>query len=173
MAYQAVLDARREAEKNQGVVREAVKLGLQMKREAEARNTASTYDDGAKTDIDAVTQFAIVMREKLAKSRLRGRGGWNDKGQCSQEHLSKLLREHVEKGDPVDVANLAMMLHQRGETIASSMVPQLGGSPEDLRNTLCAVLEIFGIEGADKVLKYVLAHRGINAFDGKPVTIAT
>jgi len=46
------------------------------------------------------------------------------------------------------------------------IVPQLGGSPEDLRNTLCAVIEFFGIDGAQKVTGYVLKHRGINAFTG-------
>lgn len=30
--------------------------------------------------------------------------------------LQKMLVEHVGKGDPVDVANFAMMIHQRGET---------------------------------------------------------
>lgn len=47
--------------------------------------------------------------------------------------------------------------------------PQLGGRPEDLRNTLCAVIELFGIDGAQKVTEYVLKHRGINAFDGTKV----
>ncbi|WP_276122616.1 hypothetical protein [Pararhizobium qamdonense] len=48
-------------------------------------------------------------------------------------------------------------------------VPQLGGSSEDLRNTLCGVLEVFGIDGAEKILTYALKHRGTNAFDGRPV----
>lgn len=67
----------------------------------------------------AVSRFAAAMREKLAKKRDEGRGGWEDKAQSSNEYLSRLLREHVEKGDPVDVANLAMMIHQRGEHIAA------------------------------------------------------
>lgn len=67
----------------------------------------------------AVSRFAAAMQEKLAKKRDEGRGGWEDKAQCSNAHLSSLLREHVEKGDPVDVANLAMMIHQRGERIAA------------------------------------------------------
>lgn len=58
-----------------------------------------------------------AMKEKLDAARLKGRGGWQDKDDCSQEHLSQLLREHVEKGDPVDVANFCMMLHARGEGI--------------------------------------------------------
>lgn len=68
-------------------------------------------------DDEAVTRFAGAMIDKLAQKREEGRGGWEDKEECSQEHLSHLLRNHVMKGDPVDVANLAMMLHQRGEGI--------------------------------------------------------
>ncbi len=60
------------------------------------------------------------MKAKLVASRHKGRGGWQDKDDCSQEHLSKLLREHVEKGDPVDVANFCMMLHYRGECILTA-----------------------------------------------------
>lgn len=68
-------------------------------------------------DDAAVELFAAAMRRKLAKKRAEGRGGWHDKAACSNEYLSKLLREHVEKGDPIDVANFAMMIHQRGERI--------------------------------------------------------
>lgn len=66
------------------------------------------------TDDSAVDRFADVMKTKLATSREKGRGGWNDPEQCTVEHLAKLLVEHLVKGDPVDVANFAMMLHQRG-----------------------------------------------------------
>lgn len=76
-------------------------------------------ENPAQFDNRSVTNFAYAMRVKLAVKRLAGRGGWQDKKQCSGEYLSKLLREHVEKGDPVDVANFCMMLHQRGELIAS------------------------------------------------------
>lgn len=69
-------------------------------------------------DNRAVSNFAYAMRIKLAAKRLEGRGGWQDKEQCSNEYLSRLLREHVEKGDPVDVANFCMMLDQRHESIA-------------------------------------------------------
>lgn len=70
-------------------------------------------------DDAGVDRFAAAMKAKLAKKRADGRGGWQDKDDCSQEFLSDLLRGHVEKGDPVDVANFAMMLHQRGEAILS------------------------------------------------------
>jgi hypothetical protein len=68
-------------------------------------------------DDAAVDRFAAAMKAKLAKKRSEGRGGWEDKEQCSAEFISGLLHDHVAKGDPIDVANLAMMLHQRGERI--------------------------------------------------------
>ena len=71
-------------------------------------------------DDAAVDRFAVAMKAKLAKKRLEGRGGWEDKEQCGASFLSQLLREHVEKGNPLDVGNLAMMLHQRGEAILAA-----------------------------------------------------
>ncbi|CDN52501.1 Hypothetical protein RG1141_CH01360 [Neorhizobium galegae bv. officinalis bv. officinalis str. HAMBI 1141] len=78
----------------------------------------SSLDDFHPDDI-AVDRFAAAMKAKLARKRDEGRGGWEDKDECSQLFLSQLLREHVEKGDPLDVGNLAMMLHQREERISS------------------------------------------------------
>jgi len=75
--------------------------------------------DGDHPDDRAVDRFAAAMKAKLSKKRNEGRGGWEDKGQCSNAFLSKLLLDHVEKGDPVDVGNLAMMIHQRGERVTS------------------------------------------------------
>lgn len=65
----------------------------------------------------AVDRFALALKTKLAKKRDEGRGGWDRKDECTGQYLSHLLREHVEKGDPVDVGNFAMMLHQRDERI--------------------------------------------------------
>lgn len=65
----------------------------------------------------AVDRFAAAMKSKLALKRAQGMHGGLDKNDCSQAHLSELLRGHVDKGDPVDVGNLAMMLYCRGERI--------------------------------------------------------
>ncbi len=59
--------------------------------------------------------FSMAMREKLAKKRADGRGGWDDKDICTEGFLNKMLCGHIEKGDPVDVANFAMMLWYRNE----------------------------------------------------------
>lgn len=58
-------------------------------------------------DEQAVDRFAEAMKIKLALARAKGRHGWE---LCHPEDLSKMLRDHVEKGDPRDVANFCMML---------------------------------------------------------------
>lgn len=67
-------------------------------------------------DDAAVDQFASMMKSKLARARERGKGGWQDPA-WPAEDISRQLREHVDKGDPVDVANYAMFLALRGEPI--------------------------------------------------------
>lgn len=69
-------------------------------------------DTEAAKDDAAVDRFATAMRQKLARSREKGRGGWQT---CPPDDLREMLTEHIQKGDPVDVANLAMMLWHRGE----------------------------------------------------------
>lgn len=64
----------------------------------------------------AVDSLAALMKAKLAKQRDKGYGGWDT--DCTRERLSELLRAHVEKGDPVDVANFCAFLSARGEGIA-------------------------------------------------------
>ena len=62
----------------------------------------------------AVERFAAAMKAKLARCREKGRHGWQT---ASAAHLSSLLYHHMYKADPLDVANLAMMLHQNGQAI--------------------------------------------------------
>lgn len=82
--------------------------------EADAQDAAR---DGAHPDDVAVDAFGAAMKDKLAAARAKGRGGWNGEEPGMQQRLSDMLRVHVEKGDPRDVANFCMFLHQRGETI--------------------------------------------------------
>ncbi|PRG92189.1 hypothetical protein C6V04_16160, partial [Burkholderia multivorans] len=69
------------------------------------------------SDDVAVDSFAAVMKHKLALAREKGRGGWET---CSPADLSRMLREHVEKGDPRDVANFCMMLWHHGSLIVGA-----------------------------------------------------
>lgn len=55
----------------------------------------------------------LGMAAKLNAAREKGRGGWWNKNECSIEYLRQLLREHVEKGDMMDVMNLAAMVYVR------------------------------------------------------------
>lgn len=74
----------------------------------------------AHPDDAAVDRFAVAMKGKLAAAREKGRGGWEDKSDVSAEELSAMLIAHIWKGDPRDVANFCMFLHQRGEAITFS-----------------------------------------------------
>ena len=69
-------------------------------------------------DDAAVDALATAMKAKLAKQRAKGYGGWDT--DCTQQRLSDMLRTHVEKGDPVDVANFCAFLLARGEAIAAA-----------------------------------------------------
>lgn len=62
---------------------------------------------------EGLKRFTAVMRQKLDAKAQQGRGGWNDPSILPMKRLKELLREHVEKGDPVDIANFCMMLWNR------------------------------------------------------------
>lgn len=70
----------------------------------------------ADIDNEAVDKLAQAMKDKLAKKREEGYGGW-DKPHCTNGNLSDFLRIHVKKGDPVDVANFCAFLFARGSEI--------------------------------------------------------
>lgn len=64
----------------------------------------------------AVDRFATAMKTKLAEARTKGRNTW-DKPWVKDEQLAELLVENLPKSNPgnfEDIANFAMMLHQRG-----------------------------------------------------------
>ena len=52
------------------------------------------------------------MRKKLKAKRDDGRGGWFGPD-CSNELLWEMLNEHIKKGDPIDIINLAAMIMAR------------------------------------------------------------
>ncbi|WP_418459874.1 hypothetical protein ACNT8L_05805 [Brucella intermedia] len=122
----------------------------------------------------AVDRFAIAMKQKLAKKREEGRGGWENKDECSAEYLSYLLIQHIWKGDPVDIANLAMMLHQRGERVVidsetSFIIPDHADAGK-VEGDARADLERFWrpISEADRTITY---ENTFNLGDGKSMTI--
>lgn len=64
-------------------------------------------------DEAAVMLFAEAMRAKMAFKREQGYSGWET---CPIPRLRQMLHEHLNKGDPVDVANFCMMLWTLTET---------------------------------------------------------
>ena len=65
----------------------------------------------------AIEKFCKAMSEKMKKSRQKGRSGWQE---CDPDIFSAMLREHIEKGDPLDVANFCMMLWNIGVPISDT-----------------------------------------------------
>ncbi|MGP4922421.1 MULTISPECIES: hypothetical protein [Pseudomonas] len=76
----------------------------------------------SKKDEEAIDEFAVQLKVKMAKSRAKGRDGWHREELCTAATLSRMLREHVEKGDPIDTGIFSMMLQQRGECIERNPV---------------------------------------------------
>lgn len=65
-------------------------------------------------DDSEADRFNTEVKAKLAVSRAKGRAGWQT---ASPADLSRLLREQVDKGDPLDVAIYAMFLWSLGHRI--------------------------------------------------------
>ena len=65
-------------------------------------------------DNEAVDKLAQAMKSKLAKKREQGYHGWET---CKHGDLVQLLINHVDKGDPIDVANFCAFLFARGEQL--------------------------------------------------------
>jgi hypothetical protein len=98
-----------------------VSIGTQLytaPQPAQTPQVASQDDERAAFDTDflCVDSFAEAMKQKLLAARAKGRSGWQD---CDPADLSRMLREHVEKGDPRDVANFCMMLWHLNQPISA------------------------------------------------------
>lgn len=68
----------------------------------------------ADIDNEAVDKLAQAMKNKLSKKREQGYHGWET---CKHGDLVQLLINHVDKGDPIDVANFCAFLFARGEQL--------------------------------------------------------
>lgn len=87
-------------------------------RVADRRRAATTHPDDAAIDCFA----GEALKPKMAEGRAKGRSGWET---CPPEVLSRMLREHVEKGDPRDVALFCMMLWSMGARIVAAPQPDV------------------------------------------------
>lgn len=60
-----------------------------------------------------VDDFAEKMKAKLILKSMQGWNGWET---CPIENLENGLKNHIGKGDMVDVANYALMIDARNTT---------------------------------------------------------
>ena len=72
-------------------------------------------------DNEAVDKLAQAMKNKLAKKREQGYHGW---ATCKHGDLVQLLINHVDKGDPIDVANFCAFLFARGEPLTQAVLDE-------------------------------------------------
>lgn len=79
----------------------------ELKYEIERLRAALSKALSGSDDDRAIADFSRAMATKMAICRVKGRDGWQT---CPIETLWAMLREHVEKGDPIDVGNFAMMI---------------------------------------------------------------
>ena len=107
-----------------------------------APRVESTHPDDA-----AVDNFAMAMKEKLALSRSKGRSGWE---QMPPVELSAMLHEHVEKGDPLDVANFCMFLWNFSALVCPRVVPDKLSDDE--------LWEVVGLESMPDGFKLIQQH---------------
>ena len=75
----------------------------------------------ADIDNEAVDKLAQAMKNKLAKKREQGYHGWET---CKHGDLVQLLINHVDKGDPIDVANFCAFLFARGELLTEAVLDE-------------------------------------------------
>lgn len=78
--------------------------------EKAARLRAERMAAEAASDEAALTTFVGWMRDKLAAKRAQGAHSWRNPEACKAQDIADQLVGHVAKGDPVDIAILAMML---------------------------------------------------------------
>lgn len=123
------------------------------------------------SDDIAVFRFASAMREKMTKKRDEGYGGWNDKDQCPTERLQTMLDEHLAKGDPVDVANFAMMLWHRNAPTGPSMaeVIRMKDYGDHREKAGIAVTNAQAIAYRNLLYWVLYHHQGSSSHIGQPI----
>lgn len=76
-------------------------------------------------DDHMVDKFAFDAKAKMMRNRNKGRGGWENRKETPVATLVDMMLEHVEKGDPMDVALFAMMLVMRDDRIPALDVDEV------------------------------------------------
>lgn len=98
-------------------------------------------------DDAAIERFSQAMKAKMARGREKGRGGWEDTS-TTAETLADLFVNHVSKGNAgnlEDLANLAMMLHHRGDdpkVLADAFSRSLAARDEQIEELINGLVRI-------------------------------
>ena len=112
-------------------------------------------------DDAAVEKLAESMKQKLAEKRAQGRSGWDT--DCTQQRLSDLLRQHVEKGDVLDVANFCAFLFARGESVSAAQaqedVPDMFWDADDTEIFAHEIQDIIDGYGPGEIVTIECAKR--------------
>ena len=119
-------------------------------------SSAGDQVEAVHPDDAAVDALVAMMKAKLAKQRAKGYGGWNTQ-ECSQQRLSDMLRDHVAKGDPVDVANFCAFLVARGEGIQAEVQPKTAELPKGVAQFTKKPVTINAIQWDGKNLYEVIS----------------
>jgi len=116
-------------------------LGTEI-QQLKAQVKSMELERSTHVDDIGIDRFTNAMRLKMAYARAKGRSGWDDPAQCSGEQLAAALVEHLSKGNAgtfEDVANFAMMLHQRKES-PSLLADAVNAIKESVATELVEVL---------------------------------
>lgn len=87
-----------------------------MRNPCSCRSVGECYCNfgvGQKALDKMVACFSMEMKRKLKRKYLEGYHGWDDPENFPDEGIVEALKEHVNKGNWVDVANFAAMLWNR------------------------------------------------------------
>ncbi len=90
--------------------KELIKRSMDRLRKCAEENPG--YAGEMIADFGLVNFARSAMEEKLRLKREGGRYGWW-REECFFFYLRQMLHEHIEKGDMVDVMNLAAMIYVR------------------------------------------------------------
>ena len=93
-------------------------------------------------DDAAVEKLAEAMKQKLAEKRAQGRSGWDT--DCTQQRLSALLRQQVDKGHAVNVANFCAFLFSRGESVSAAQAQEDARKPLTEAEVSSVYFEVLG-----------------------------
>ena len=108
----------------------------ELKAEIERLRAGLSNALSGSDDDRAIADFSRAMATKMAISRVKGRDGWQT---CPTEALWAMLRGHVEKGDPVDVGNFAMMIWNNLCEKELPPTPRHASAPDGYRCADCAM----------------------------------